>query len=105
MLTENEKLESLMRLGIELNQLKDLDILMEHILAEARRFANADAGSIYIRRGSTLVFSYTQNETLQKRLPLGAKLPYSVYKLPIDTNSIAGYTASTGEVLNIPDAY
>ncbi len=105
MLTESQKLEGLIRLGVELNQLKDLDILMEHILGEARRFVNADAGSIYIRQGSELVFSYSQNETLQMRLPPGAKLPYSVFKLPIDTNSIAGYSASTGEALNIPDAY
>ena len=103
--TGREKFESLVNLGIELNQIKDLDILMEHILRQARFFANADAGSIYIREDKRLIFSYTQNETLQKRLPPGAKLPYAVYSLPIDTNSIAGYSAHTGETLNIPDAY
>jgi hypothetical protein len=45
MLTEREKLDAMVRLGIELGQSKDLDILMEHILTEARRFVNADAGS------------------------------------------------------------
>jgi HD-GYP domain-containing protein (c-di-GMP phosphodiesterase class II) len=105
MLTEKQKLESLINLGIELNQIKDLDILMEHILGQARFFVNADAGSIYIREDKRLIFSYTQNETLQKRLSPGAKLPYAVYSLPIDTNSIAGYSAHTGETLNIPDAY
>jgi len=105
MLTESQKLESLINLGVELNQIKDLDILMEHILREARRFVNADAGSIYIRKGESLIFSYTQNQTLQDRLLPGAKLPYSIYSLPIDTNSIAGYTAATGEILNIEDAY
>ena len=49
MLTEKQKLEVLTRLGTELNQVKDLDILMEQILTEARRVVNADAGSIYIR--------------------------------------------------------
>lgn len=105
MLTESQKLESLINLGIKLNQLKDFDILMEHILGEARRFVNADAGSIYIRKENNLVFSYTQNETLAKRLPPGSKLPYAVFSLPIDTDSIAGYCAATGQTLNIPDAY
>lgn len=103
MLTESEKIDVLINLSVELSQLKDLDILMEHILSEARRFANADAGSIYIREGDRLVFSYTQNATLQKRLPPGAKLIYSTFTIPIDRKSIAGYSAATGEALNIPD--
>lgn len=49
MLTETEKLEGLTRLGIDLGQVQDLDLLMERVLTEARRFVNADAGSIYIR--------------------------------------------------------
>lgn len=105
MLTEKEKLDKLMSLGVELNQVKDVDILMERILTDARRFVNADAGSIYIRRGDHLLFSYTQNETLRKRLPPGEKLIYSTFQLPVDTASIAGYVAETGEILNIDDVY
>ena len=41
----------------------DLDILMEHILTQARRFVNADAGSIYIAEDRILRFTYTQNDT------------------------------------------
>jgi response regulator RpfG family c-di-GMP phosphodiesterase len=105
MLSEREKLDVLTNLGIELNQLKDLDILMEKILTEARRFVNADAGSIYIKDNDRLLFSYTQNETLQRRLPKGEKLIYSTFTIPIDENSIAGYTALKGRALNIPDVY
>ncbi len=105
MLTAQEKLDKLMALGIELNQVNDLDVLMERILTDARRFTNADAGSIYIRDENKLHFSYTQNDTLQDRLPLGEKLIYSTFSLPINTESIAGYVATTGELLNIPDVY
>ncbi len=105
MLTEQEKLDSLTRLGIELSQINDLDILMERVLTRARQFANADAGSIYIRQHEELNFSYTQNDTLQKKLPKGEKLIYSTFKIPVDTRSIAGYVASTGEPLNIDDVY
>ena len=55
MLTEKEKLDELLALGIELNQLNDLDILLEKILTDARRFVNADAGSIYKRLKPQLV--------------------------------------------------
>ncbi len=105
MLTENEKILKLTHLGIELNQVRDSDILMEHILQDAREFVNADAGSIYIRNGDSLVFAYTQNDTLQKNLPKGEKLIYSTFTLPINKESIAGYVAVTGQLLNIPDVY
>ena len=105
MLSEKEKLDSLTHLGIELNQISDLDILMEHVLTRARQFANADAGSIYISQGTWLHFSYTQNETLQQQLPKGEKLIYSTFKIPIDEKSLAGYAALTGRPLNIDDVY
>jgi len=105
MLTTQEKLDSLTTLGIELNSVQDLDILMEKILSEARRFVDADAGSIYIKDGEKLHFSYTQNDTLQKRLKKGEKLVYSTFTIPIDEKSMAGYAALTGNTLNLPDVY
>jgi HD-GYP domain-containing protein (c-di-GMP phosphodiesterase class II) len=105
MLTERQKLKVLTGLGIELNRVRDLDILMERILTEARLFVNADAGSIYIRDGEHLHFSYTQNETLQKRLPAETKLPYATFIIPINGESLAGHCAATGESLNVPDVY
>jgi HD-GYP domain-containing protein (c-di-GMP phosphodiesterase class II) len=102
MLTEKEKLDILALLGIELNQVKDLDMLLERVLSEARHFTNADAGSIYIRHGDLLHFTYTQNETLQQRLPQGEKLIYSTFSMPIHLKSIAGYVAATGNTLNLP---
>lgn len=101
----SRKLESLINVGLELSRIKDLDILMERILGEARSFVNADAGSIYIREKNTLKFSYTQNATLRRKLPERAKLIYSTFSIPIDTNSIAGYVAATGSTVNIPDVY
>lgn len=105
MLTEKEKLDRLTQLGIELNQVNDLDILMEQVLTEARNFVNADAGSIYIRDGDSLQFTYTQNDTLQRDLPEGQKLIYSTFSIPIDEKTIAGYVAATGQILNLPDVY
>jgi hypothetical protein len=105
MLTEKQKLETLTRLGIELSEINDLDILLERVLTKARQFVEADAGSIYIREGASLHFTYTQNATLQRRLAPDEKLIYSTFTIPIDTTSMAGYVAKTGQSLNIDDVY
>ncbi len=103
MRSETTHLNEIIRLSSELNSIHDLDILLERILSEARNAVNADAGSIYIKDGNSLIFSHAQNETLQKKLHAGQKLPYVKFKIEINTKSIAGYVATTGELLNIPD--
>jgi len=105
MLSEKQKLTKIIKLGIEITEVKDIDVLLERILREARKLVNADAGSIYIKEDDQLKFSYTQNDTLQKRLPPGKKLIYSTFTIPINNQSISGSVANTGETLNIPDVY
>jgi len=105
MTSEKQKLNMVMRLGVELTEVKDVDVLLERILLEARQLTNADAGSIYIKEAGKLKFSYTQNDTQQKKLPPGKKLIYSTFSIPINNQTISGYVANTGEALNIADAY
>ncbi len=105
MLNEKQKLTQIINLGLEVAQVKDIDVLLERLLTEARQFVNADAGSIYIKEGAELKFSYTQNETIRKKLPEGKKLIYSTFALPINEKSIAGHAALTGKTLNIKDVY
>ncbi len=100
-----QKLHKVLGLQNEIARIRDIDILLEKILSEARSFTRADAGSIYIREGDFLKFSYTQNDTLQSQLPAGKKLIYATFTTPIDSTSIAGHVAVTGQVLNIPDAW
>lgn len=98
-------LDEIIRLSTELNTVQDEDILLEKILFEARKILNADAGSIYVRQGDSLVFNHVQNDTIQRSLPPGRRLPYTVYAVRINTSSISGYVASTGEIVSIPDVY
>jgi len=105
MFNEKEKLQEIIRLSSEVTKINDLDLLLEKILAKARAFVNADAGSIYIREDDQLRFSHSQNETLSKKLPSGKKLIYTSFSLPINNHSIAGYVANTGDILNISDVY
>lgn len=105
MLSEKQKLSKMLHLGVEITEVKDVDVLLERLLREARALVNADAGSIYIKEGNKLKFSYTQNDTQEKRLQPGKKLIYATFSVPIDMHSICGAVAHTGETLNIPDVY
>jgi len=99
------KLTKVLHVGLEISQIKDIDLLLEKILSEARLFTNSDAGSIYIKEGDLLKFGYTQNDTMQRQMQPGRRLPYKTFSVPVDNSSIAGYVALNGSVLNIPDVY
>ena len=105
MLSEKEKIELITQISLDLNETKDVDLLLERILTNVRKFYNADAGSIYLKNGPDLMFSYTQNDTLQKRLEPGKKLIFNTFRVPINNSSIAGFVANTLKTVNIPDVY
>ena len=105
MLSEKEKIDLITQISLDINQVKDLDLLLEKILTNVRKFFNADAGSIYLKEGENLKFSYTQNATLQNRLDTGKKLIYNTFSIPINNMSIAGYVAKNCKAINIPDVY
>ena len=98
----------------EIKKIQDFDLLLERILLEARKVVNADAGSIYVRemiekegaKVEELAIKYSQNDTLQKKLPLGQKLAYSVFTVPINEKTISGYCAFTKELVTVqsPDS-
>ncbi|HEB02337.1 MAG TPA: phosphohydrolase, partial [Nitrospirae bacterium] len=85
--TEN-RLNEVLEIAQEILQVQDLDLLLERILSAARKFTNANAGSIYLREGDKLIFSFTQNEALQAKLPRGKKMIYSTFTLPISHETI-----------------
>ncbi len=105
MLSENQKLELITQISLDLNEVKDIDLLLDRILTNARKFFNADAGSIYLAAGDELQFSYTQNNTLQKRLGRGQKLFFNTFTIPMNNKSIAGFVAKNLRLVNIPDVY
>ncbi|MCK9229038.1 MAG: GAF domain-containing protein [Syntrophorhabdaceae bacterium] len=105
MIEEKKKFQEVLNVGLEVIQTRDIDILLERILTKARYLTNADAGSIYIKEGDKLLFRYTQNDTLQNLLLPGKKLIYSTFTVPVNNQSISGYVANTGQVLNIENVY
>lgn len=102
------ELEELNRIGIALSATHDVSDLLSLILAKARGIVSADAGSLYIVEqkppdadgspGAQLLrFMLTQNESVQ--------FPYSEHTLPVTEDSIAGYCALHGEVVQLADAH
>ena len=105
--------KSIIEIDSELNKIQDLDLLLERILFEARKVVHADAGSIYVKQSTEengavvekLSIKYAQNNTLQKLLPPGQKIIYSIFSVLINEKSISGYAAYTGKTVNVPDMY
>jgi response regulator RpfG family c-di-GMP phosphodiesterase len=97
------RIDSLNRIGADLHSLQDLDMLLRRLLLEARRVFGCEAGSILLREGDRLVFTYAQNDALnvETRFP---EPRHSPVHLPIDRGSIAGASAVDGLVV-VRDAY
>jgi HD-GYP domain-containing protein (c-di-GMP phosphodiesterase class II) len=98
------ELGELTRVGVALSTERDLPVLLEMILSQARRITGSDAGSLYLTErddngvATSLRFRFAQNHTL----PTLALREYSIL---IDHSSVAGYVASTAEPLVIADVY
>ncbi len=94
--------EDLITIGRSLSTEKDPDKLLRSILMLSKKITGADAGSIFIveegeSKEKHLRFKYSH--TFSKNLP------YEEFVLALNRNSIAGYVAVTGNILNIPDVY
>ena len=102
-----DQLRQLVNIGIALSDEQNLADLLDCILYESRRFTNATAGTLYLSDGEMLHFEVVQNDaldtaesTVRNHLDASRFAP-----LPINDNSIAGYVAGRGTVLNIQNAY
>jgi len=95
-------LVQLAEIGVALATERNLSRLLGQILAQARRLTSCDAATLYLveRRDdgspSSLRVKMTQNQSRPT-------LAFDEFTLPLDSSSLAGHVASTGEALSIPD--
>jgi HD-GYP domain-containing protein (c-di-GMP phosphodiesterase class II) len=103
---KGEELRTLNKIGISLSSERNNDKLLEMILVKSREITSADAGSLYlVERGADedtqaedkLRFKLAQNDSLF--------VPFEESVVALNETSIAGYAASTGTAVNVPDAY
>jgi HD-GYP domain-containing protein (c-di-GMP phosphodiesterase class II) len=99
-----DELNVLNKIGVQLSAERDTYKLLDLILQKSREITDADAGSLYlVERAENgdgvdqLRFKLAQNDTMP--------LPFQERPMPLDTKSIAGYVAVTGETQNFQDAY
>lgn len=92
----------LIDIGRALSGEKDMDKLLRLILYLSKKITGADGGSIYLveedpsgKRRLRFKYSHTFSQ----------EIPLEEFVMDMNTKSISGYVAVTGEVLNIPDAY
>lgn len=69
-----QKLQQAIDFGQEIESIQDLETLLGRILSACRRLTNADAGTVYMKHEGSLIFSQSQNDTLQRRQPAGIGL-------------------------------
>ena len=103
MTPETSQLHRLVAFQQQIEPVKDLDVLLEKILAAACTLCHADAGSIYTIDGDRLRFELSRNTTLQRALPPGQKLIFDKFTVPLDHRSVAGHVGLTGSVVHVPD--
>lgn len=103
--TDRKNSKSLLRTIQKIHQIKDVNLLLERTLHEARRFVHADAGTLYLASGDRLYFNYIENDTLFREHDAREKYVYSNNSIKIDRSSLAGYVALSGESLIIDDVY
>lgn len=99
-----ERLQRLNQIGVALSVERDLTVLLERILLEARGFTGADAGTLFLVSGDHLTFAIAQNDTLRSFVG-GRYGQANIPPVPINRDSVSGYAATTGEMLNISDVY
>jgi HD-GYP domain-containing protein (c-di-GMP phosphodiesterase class II) len=104
-------ISQLTSIGKALGAGKDIDVLLELILAIARRFSKADGGTLYLvdNNNHNLNFHVIHNETLGlKKTGEEINLPsVALYNDDGTPNffNVSSYVFHTGKIINIDDVY
>jgi HD-GYP domain-containing protein (c-di-GMP phosphodiesterase class II) len=107
------RLEELNAIGASLSAERDINRLLESILAAAKTITRADGGTLYrLTEERTLRFEIVRTTSLKYYLggTTGSPVPfYPIHLIGKDGKPnhgmVAAYAALTGDTVNIPDAY
>ena len=96
------EIDELNEIGIALSTQRSTAKLLDMILLRSREITNSDAGSLYLAE---------EDEAGEKRLRFklahndSVRVTFAEKTMKIDSSSIAGYVALTGETLHLDDVY
>ncbi|HEY2336848.1 MAG TPA: HD domain-containing phosphohydrolase [Burkholderiales bacterium] len=107
-----QRLEQLNTIGASLSAERDINRLLESILAAAKTITRADGGTLYrVTEEKTLRFEIVRTSSLKYYLggTTGNPVPFYPIQLYKDGkpnhSMVAAHAALTGKTVNIPDAY
>src|SRR5450759_5173458 len=109
----HDHIKNLTKIGVALSGEKNIERLLEMILDAARKFTNADGGTLYIMSDdeTELLFAIIQNDSLGVRMGgTGGKITWPAVKLinadgsPNHAN-VSAHAAISGRAINIADVY
>jgi signal transduction histidine kinase len=98
-----DKLTKLTDIGLALSAERNLDVLLEMIMEEARNLAYADGGTLYIIEKNKLHYNIFQNDTLGIRMGGNNESAIPFPPLEMTPSIISSHVALTGKTVNIPD--
>ena len=107
-----QRLEQLNSIGASLSAERDINRLLEAILAAAKTITRADGGSLYrLTEERTLRFEIVRTSSLEYYLGGTSGNPVPFYPIQLykdgkpNHSMVAAYAALTGKTVNIADAY
>ena len=113
--TNTTNLKKLIDIGIALSKEKNINILLEKILNQARIISNSDGGTVYLvtDNDQKLSFEIMQTESLKINFGGSASpVPETIYPVKIynddgtkNINNVAAVCALEARTINIHDAY
>jgi len=95
-------LHSMLQVGANLATIDDIPTMASMILREARRVAGAEAGSLYLCTGDSVRLAAAQNDRIGSEKLIEVLLDR---ELPVNSDTLVGFVASTGQAVNIADSY
>ncbi|NOX24952.1 MAG: GAF domain-containing protein [Deltaproteobacteria bacterium] len=107
------RIRELIKVGAALSAEKDIDRLLEMIVANCMQFTNADGGTLYIKNDEKdeLDFSIVRNITLKVKMGGTAKpicwpsVPLKLADGSLNHKNVATHCAISGHPVNIADVY
>lgn len=95
----------LTQIGTALSSERNLNSLLEMIVAEARNATNADGGTLYIMENNQLNFKIVQNKSKNIFMGGTSKDPINFQPVSLDESNVSAYCAIKKEIINISDVY
>ncbi|MCH8012036.1 MAG: GAF domain-containing protein [Candidatus Marinimicrobia bacterium] len=112
-----DQIDRLSEIGVALSREKEIPVVLEMIIDEARRITNADGGTLYMMIDDETRLKFEIMQTGSKGIRWGGAspdpVPEFIYPIKLynpetgkpNYQMISAYVALKGETINIPDAY